>query len=185
MSEYEKLENEIQKKRTLVISKYPELLSLSSEQRKDLLFKVVKQWDNLPQIRKNGNDLCPNCFFNNCDYCRNGQVKTPSPDENGGYDIGKLEECKQIKRGIRDASLNIAWVVYIEALVGCLVTGAEAGSWAAGLTGPLAGHSFVAVAGLAASGCGLGATLIYFQTKNLIELTYRDGVMDCEDKYGR
>ncbi|WP_428654760.1 hypothetical protein [Runella sp.] len=186
-SAYEKLENDIQKKRALIISKYPELLSLPSEERMDLLLKTIERWDNSSQIRRNVSDLCPNCFFNNCDYCSDGQFKEPNPGENAatGYNQAKLEECKQIKLGIKNASLNIAWVVYLESLIGCGAVGVEAGSWAAGLTGPLAGHAFVVVGGLAGSGCALGATLIYFQTKNLIELTYRDGVMDCEDKYGR
>ncbi|AEI48473.1 hypothetical protein [Runella slithyformis] len=65
--EYDQIEQNIQKSRETVVAKYPELLTLPKEERKELFLKVVEQWGKLPTAKTafRENVICTDCFMNN------------------------------------------------------------------------------------------------------------------------
>lgn len=182
LADYDQIEQNIQTKRGILVNKYPELLTLTQEARKELFLKVIGQWGKSPNAKTSfrENVICTNCFMNNCNSCGTGEGKSSDIWDPSGGCAERYRECIQNKATIRDASKNLALVVYIEYLIAqCGSTALEAGTWATSL-GPQAG---VLVGGLAFAGCALGATLIYSETLRLIEATYRDGILDCQEKF--
>ena len=188
LPQFDQIDKELQLKRSVLVEKYPQLLVLSSKERQELLLKVVDGYKKMSTARLKGDEnnyghgVCVRCYFNNCNSCGTGEPKAenPPPGALSGECANKLASCKQNKQTIRDASKNIAFVIFLEYLVlNCGSTAVSAGT--SGLAfGP---HGAALLGALAGTGCALAATLIYTQTLRLIEATYLDAIMDCENNY--
>ena len=189
-NEYEQLEEKIAKKRSTLTAKYPVLLTMSVEDRRELLAKVVKKWENIPntKISTGGwNVLCTNCFFNNCNSCGTGEGKHPNdPWAGGSGPCEKLNNCLQNARNKKEAQLNQARALYVAELVLCGADGLAAGGTV--MAGTVMFPPASVLAGTATAlgvsvGCLSLVTYIYSQRSREIQADYNHMVMECESMF--
>lgn len=181
-NEYINLEKVLEDRRAIFTRKFPNFVNLPNVEKESIFLQAIEKLDKIPQARTSHNVICPQCFFNSCDHCGNlPTYKSEFGQYGGGCDNTKLENCKANKAVIRDASKNLALVAFLTYVAAtCGPFGAQvaaAGAVATGGPGALIGF-------FAFSGCTLPGLVVYHETLRLIEASYRDGIMDCEDKYG-
>jgi hypothetical protein len=181
--EYNQLQEALDKKRVLLLHKFPSLSSMDGQKLKSLSSELISKTKTFANTRTSGSDICIDCFMNNCEQCYwgNGYAKAvPGSDGAGGdQECDKWRQaCKQKRQGALDQAKG---ELLAEAL-GCLAAGYQIGTnVAAGsvpFIGPFAGHAGAAAGILSGFGCGAWATYIYLAKESQIEADYTMCTMD-------
>jgi hypothetical protein len=179
--EYDQIEQNIQKSREIVVAKYPELLTLSLETRKDLFLKVVEQWEKLPNAKTafSENVICTNCFFNNCNSCGTGEGKSEIWEQSGGDKCTIWQQnCKKIRDGQLGEARAILLAEWVTAGITVYEIGTNVAAGSAPIIGPFSVYAGAGAGILSGLGVAAWATFIYYEKVKVIEGEYSNCLMD-------
>lgn len=121
------------------------------------------------------NDICVECFFNNCSECCDECLENPAPNDGGGG--AGNSECKSACNDTRISDRNISEIeVIAEFSMAC-----PGISWGAAEVGACLGPQGAVIGGVCAYiGCGSLAYLRYLNNMSKSESTYVNCLYGCK-----